>query len=110
MEMTRDHLLQRLVDLQYTRNDIEFTRGQFRVRGRYRRALPGLAAKTRLRVEFFGEEIERITRFEPLTGDNLESLRGSDHLSRQTIRDAGGEIAPGAARDSRRIGGTHCLV
>src|SRR5437016_5057468 len=72
MQMTRDHFLHRLVNLQYTRNDIEFTRGQFRVRGDTVELCPA-GREDGLRVEFFGEEIERITRFEPLTGQKLES-------------------------------------
>src|SRR5712691_8851751 len=72
-EMTRDHFLHRLVDLQYTRNDIEFTRGQFRVRGDTVELCPA-GREDALRVEFFGDEIERITRFEPLTGDKIEGL------------------------------------
>ncbi len=71
--MSREHFLQRLVDLQYTRNDIEFTRGQFRVRGDTVELCPA-GREDALRVEFFGEEIERITRFEPLTGHKIESL------------------------------------
>src|SRR5216117_698728 len=73
MEMTRDHFLQRLVDLQYTRNDIEFTRGQFRVRGDTVELCPA-GREDGLRVEFFRDEIEKITRFEPLTGDKIEGL------------------------------------
>jgi excinuclease ABC subunit B len=73
MEMSRDHFLQRLVDLQYTRNDIEFQRGQFRVRGDTVELCPA-GREDALRVEFFGEDIERITRFEPLTGEKIESL------------------------------------
>jgi excinuclease ABC subunit B len=72
-QITRDHFLHRLVDLQYTRNDIEFTRGQFRVRGDTVELCPA-GREDALRVEFFGDEIERITRFEPLTGHKLESL------------------------------------
>src|SRR5947208_9373229 len=75
MQMTREHFLHRLVDLQYTRNDIEFTRGQFRVRGDTVELCPA-GREDALRVEFFGEEIERITRFEPLTGEKLELLDG----------------------------------
>jgi excinuclease ABC subunit B len=75
MGMTREHFLQRLVDLQYTRNDIEFTRGQFRVRGDTVELCPA-GREDALRVEFFGEEIERITRFEPLTGHKTEMLDG----------------------------------
>ena len=72
-ELTRDHFLHRLVDLQYTRNDIEFTRGQFRVRGDTVELCPA-GREDALRIEFFGDEVERITRFEPLTGHKLESL------------------------------------
>jgi excinuclease ABC subunit B len=73
MEMSREHFLQRLVELQYTRNDIEFTRGEFRVRGDTVELCPA-GREDALRVEFFGEDIERITRFEPLTGEKIESL------------------------------------
>jgi excinuclease ABC subunit B len=72
-ELTREHFLHRLVDLQYTRNDIEFSRGQFRVRGDTVELCPA-GREDALRIEFFGEEIERITRFEPLTGEKIESL------------------------------------
>src|SRR5881396_2610593 len=73
MDMTREHLLRRLVDLQYTRNDIEFTRGQFRVRGDTVEVCPA-GREDALRIEFFGEQIERITRFEPLTGHKIDPL------------------------------------
>jgi len=73
MEMTRDHFLKRLVDLQYNRNDIEFTRGQFRVRGDTVELCPA-GREDALRVEFFGDETERLTRFDPLTGEKLEAL------------------------------------
>ncbi len=73
MDISRDHLLHRLVDLQYTRNDIEFTRGQFRVRGDTVEMCPA-GREDALRVEFFGDQIDRITRFEPLTGEKLEAL------------------------------------
>ncbi len=75
MQLTRDHFLHRLVDLQYTRNDIEFERGQFRVRGDTVELCPA-GREDALRVEFFGEEIERITRFEPSTGHKIEQLEG----------------------------------
>src|SRR4029453_6435462 len=60
-------------DLQYTRNDIEFTRGQFRVRGDTVEVCPAYSEDA-LRIEFFGDQIDRITRFEPLTGHKIESL------------------------------------
>ena len=73
MQMTRDHFLRRLVDLQYARNDIAFQRGDFRVRGDTIEVCPA-GREDALRVEFFGDEIERITRFEPLTGEKTEQL------------------------------------
>jgi excinuclease ABC subunit B len=73
MELSREQFLTRLVDLLYDRNDIEFTRGQFRVRGDTVELRPA-GREDGLRVEFFGEEIERLTRFEPLTGNKIESL------------------------------------
>ena len=72
-EITREQFLERVVDLQYTRNDIAFERGQFRVRGDTIEIRPA-AEETGLRIEFFGDRIERITRFEPLTGDKLDTL------------------------------------
>jgi excinuclease ABC subunit B len=70
--VSREQFLSRLVDLQYNRNDITFERGQFRVRGDTIELCPA-GREDALRVEFFGEEIERITRFEPLTGEKLET-------------------------------------
>jgi excinuclease ABC subunit B len=59
--------------VQYNRNDIDFTRGQFRVRGDTVEVCPA-GTEDGLRIEFFGEQIDRITRFEPLTGEKIESL------------------------------------
>jgi excinuclease ABC subunit B len=70
--LSREQLLSRLVDLQYTRNDITFERGQFRVRGDTVELCPA-GREDALRIEFFGDEIERLTVFEPLTGDNTET-------------------------------------
>src|SRR4051812_41360711 len=74
-EISRDIVLYRLIDLQYQRNDIEFARGNFRVRGDTLEVRPAYSEDA-VRVEFFGEQIERITRFEPLTGDTLETPPG----------------------------------
>jgi excinuclease ABC subunit B len=73
LELSREQFLTRLVDLLYDRNDIEFARGQFRVRGDTVELRPA-GREDGLRVEFFGEEIERLTRFEPLTGNKIETL------------------------------------
>lgn len=71
--MGREHFLHRLVDLQYTRNDVELSRGEFRARGDTVELWPA-GREDALRVEFFGEDIDRITRFEPLTGHKLDAL------------------------------------
>ena len=72
-DISREQFLARLVDLQYDRNDIAFERGHFRVRGDTVEVRPA-GREDGLRVEFFGEQIERLTRFEPLTGNKTESL------------------------------------
>lgn len=72
-EITRDQLLSRLVDIQYSRNDIEFSRGHFRVRGDTVELCPAYTEDA-LRFEFFGDAIDRITRFDPLTGHKIEPL------------------------------------
>jgi excinuclease ABC subunit B len=70
----RDDLLRRLVDLQYERNDIEFGRGKFRVRGDCVDVQPAYE-EFAMRIEFFGDEVERIALFNPLTGEILGSER-----------------------------------
>ena len=71
MVITREHLLMRLVDMLYERNDIEFGRGRFRVRGDVIEVQPGSEEDFAIRIEMFGDEIERISRFHPLTGQIL---------------------------------------
>jgi excinuclease ABC subunit B len=70
---TREQLLEKLIALQYNRNDITFERGQFRVRGDVIELCPAYT-EDGLRIEFFGDTVERITRFEPLTGNKLAQL------------------------------------
>ena len=72
-DISREQFLLRLIDLQYNRNDIEFQRGQFRVRGDTIELSPAYT-EDGLRLEFFGDQIERITRFEPLTGEKIDTL------------------------------------
>jgi len=69
-EISRRDVLQGLVRIQYQRNDIEFTRGTFRVRGDTVEVFPAYEEQA-IRIELFGDEIERITRFEPLTGRTI---------------------------------------
>src|SRR5579871_5646293 len=72
-EMARDDLLRKLVDMQYNRNDVEFTRGNFRVRGDTVEVCPSYTEEA-VRIEFFGDRVEQITRFDPLTGHKIESV------------------------------------
>ncbi|HEV2691265.1 MAG TPA: excinuclease ABC subunit UvrB [Verrucomicrobiae bacterium] len=76
MSLSREQLLSRMVDLQYSRNDVAFERGNFRVRGDTVEVRPA-GREDGLRIEFFGDEIEKLTRFEPLTGDKLETLQAN---------------------------------
>jgi excinuclease ABC subunit B len=72
--ISREAVLGRLIDMLYERNDVNFARGRFRVRGDVVEVYPGSADEEGIRIEFFGDEIEAITRFDPLTGHAHESL------------------------------------
>src|SRR4051812_28721862 len=72
-EIDRDKLLRRLVDVQYTRNDLSFTRGTFRVRGDTIEVFP-VYEELAVRIEMFGDEIERLMTLHPLTGEVVEEL------------------------------------
>ena len=65
----RDEVIRKLIDIQYTRNDMDFKRGTFRVRGDVVEIFPANATDTAVRVEFFGDEVDRITEFDALTGN-----------------------------------------
>lgn len=69
MELPRDQLLHRLIELQYDRNDISFTRTKFRVRGDTVEIFPAGSGETAIRVEFWGDEIDRLSEINPLTGE-----------------------------------------
>lgn len=69
MEMDRNTLLRRLVDIQYDRNDIDFQRGRFRVRGDVVEIFPASGDEHAIRVEFFGDEIDRMVEVDALTGE-----------------------------------------
>lgn len=75
MEKPRDELLSKLVELQYERNDIDFQRNKFRVRGDVVEIFPASSSDTVIRVEFFGDEIDRITEVNPLTGEVKGTVR-----------------------------------
>ncbi len=71
MERDRNEVLRKLIDIQYQRNDINFTRGTFRVRGDVLEIFPASRGEQAIRVEFFGDEIERIREIDVLTGEIL---------------------------------------
>jgi excinuclease ABC subunit B len=72
--ISREAVLSRLVDMLYERNDINFSRGKFRVRGDVVEVYPATADEEAVRLEFFGDDLDAITRFDPLTGHARESL------------------------------------
>lgn len=74
MQKSRDELLSKLVDIQYERNDINFIRNKFRVRGDTVEIFPAASNDKAVRVEFFGDEIDKITEFAPLTGKTTGTL------------------------------------
>ena len=75
MEKSRDELLRKLVEIQYERNDINLVRNKFRVRGDVVEIFPAESTDTILRVEFFGDEIDRITEINALTGEFKANLK-----------------------------------
>ena len=72
--ISREAVLGRLIDMLYERNDVNFARGRFRVRGDVVEIYPATADEEGIRLEFFGDEIDAIRRFDPLTGHTHESL------------------------------------
>ena len=74
MQLERDDLLERLVAIQYERNDINFVRNKFRVRGDVVEIFPAYSNETAFRIEFFGDEIDRISEINPFTGQVKETL------------------------------------
>ena len=74
MKMDRDKFLTRLVDMLYERNDFSFTRGKFRSRGDVVDVIPAYLENEAIRVEFFGDEIDRISAFDPISGNIISRL------------------------------------
>jgi excinuclease ABC subunit B len=71
MQKDRDETMRKLIEIQYKRNDISFTRGTFRVRGDTLEIFPAASSENAIRVEFFGDEIDRITEINTITGEIL---------------------------------------
>ncbi len=88
----RDELLRRLVDIQYQRNDIDFHRGTFRVRGDVVEIFPVYEDTKAIRVEFFGDEVEQISEIDPIRGKSLRKLEhyavypGSHYVTPEELR------------------------
>ena len=74
MEMSRDELVRRLVSISYERNDVNFTRNKFRVKGDVVEIFPSSSTDKAYRVEFFGDEIDRVSRINSLTGEVIDVL------------------------------------
>lgn len=74
MELSRDSLVRRLISLNYERNDVNFVRDKFRIRGDVVEILPASSSDKAIRVEFFGDEIDRISEINTLTGEVLRNL------------------------------------
>ena len=74
MEKDRDEVVHKLIDIQYDRNDMDFKRGTFRVRGDVLEIFPADSSDTAVRVEFFGDEVDRIVEIDVLTGEIKSSL------------------------------------
>ncbi len=74
MEKDRDDVIRKLIDIQYMRNDMDFHRGTFRVRGDSLEIFPAYSSKEAYRVEFFGDEVERISQIDVLTGNVICEL------------------------------------
>lgn len=98
-QMSREELLAKLVSIQYERNDLSFTRNKFRVRGDTVEIFPAGATDTAIRVEFFGDEVDRISEFNPLTGNVTSTISHAaiypaSHyvISREKMSGAIGEI------------------
>lgn len=92
MEFSREQLLTRLVDIQYERNDTDFYRGIFRVRGDRVEVYPAYEENTAVRIEFFGDMIDGLVEIDPLTGNKKKSLNrlilypASHYVTRQRTR------------------------
>jgi excinuclease ABC subunit B len=74
MHTERDEILKKIVEMQYTRSDVEFRRGTFRVRGDIVEVFPSFSLDNGIRIEFFGDDIDAISEFDPLTGERVRKL------------------------------------
>ena len=97
----RDELLRKLVGMQYRRNDTALTRGTFRVKGEVLEIFPAYA-ESAYRINLFGDEVESIHHFDPLTGEILDDDRPRLGLAGDPLRDQGGDARARGRRDQAR--------
>ncbi len=86
--ITREMALAKLVEMLYERNDVGFGRGKFRVRGDVVEVQAASEDETAIRIEFFGDEIDRISRFDPLTGHTIDQVTMATLYPAEAVRDA----------------------
>ncbi len=98
----RDKLLRHLVDIQYQRNDWDFHRGTFRVRGDVVEVFPAYEEDRAIRMELWGDEVESIAVIDPLRGTVMGKLLSVAIFPEQPLRDAGGAAQARRSRASRR--------
>ena len=82
----RDEVMAKLIEIQYDRNDMDFHRGTFRVRGDVLEIIPAYESDTAIRVEFFGDEIDRISEIDILTGEVEGRTETCSNLSGISLR------------------------
>jgi len=116
-EHRRDEVLFHLVEMRYDRKDIDLGRGHFRVRGDVLEIIPAYEEDLAYRIEFFGDEIDRISQIDPLTGKTLKKMQsvtiypGSHHVSPEEVRyDALETIAEELVLQSEKFGQDNKLV
>ena len=110
MTLERDELLRRLVEIRYERNDVAFDRNMFRVRGDTVEIYPAYWKDAAIRVEFFGDEIDRISQINPVTGAVTKIAQPRAHLARQPLRHLQGQDGPGPGGDREGAGRAGGLV
>ena len=100
-QVERQRLLRALVELQYRRNELDFSRGAFRAKGDTIEIFPAHLEDRAWRLSMFGDEVESITEFDPLTGEKHRQARADPALPQQPLRHAQADAAGGGRERSR---------
>ena len=101
-KVERQRLLRALVELQYRRNELDFCRGAFRAKGDTIEIFPAHLEDRAWRLSMFGDEVESITEFDPLTGERTGQARADPALPEQPLRHAASRRCRRRSRASRR--------